>query len=105
MQSGVSPEEEREGIVARLHEAGRCLYEAFVGKLNGEKVLSKSLHRRLQGNYMHYVIWAGDYGVGDGHLDVVLAGSERLRRYTINLLSSICITLQEGEYIHETAIC
>ncbi|KAI0377102.1 hypothetical protein F5Y04DRAFT_265022 [Hypomontagnella monticulosa] len=99
-QSDTSPQEKGEDIVARLYMARRDLYEAAVRHLNSEKVLSKSSYRRLEGSYMHYVIWADDYEVRVGRLDLVLAGSKKLCRFTIRPLDGICATLRNACSMH-----
>ncbi|KAI0138655.1 hypothetical protein F4776DRAFT_663024 [Hypoxylon sp. NC0597] len=99
-QLDISQEKDAHGIIFQLYDASRDLYQAFMRDLRSKKHITKSLHRRLQSGYTQYVVWAGDYEVLNGSLDLRLEKSQRLRRFTIKLLMSICAILMKACSVH-----
>ncbi|OTA79296.1 hypothetical protein M434DRAFT_38354 [Hypoxylon sp. CO27-5] len=92
----VSQEKDTHGIIVQLYNASRDLYQAFIQDLRGMERTEKPLYRRLRSGYTQYVVWASDYGVLDGSLDIRLEKSQRLRRFTATLLISICTILKKA---------
>ncbi|KAI1143645.1 hypothetical protein F5Y05DRAFT_407051 [Hypoxylon sp. FL0543] len=99
-QFDISQEKNMQGIVVQLYNSSRDLYQALIRDLSTKKRVSRPLRRRLENGYIQYVVWADDHGAQDGRLDVRLEISQRLRRFTIRLLMSICILVHKACLAH-----
>ncbi|OTB00147.1 hypothetical protein M426DRAFT_244196 [Hypoxylon sp. CI-4A] len=87
--------EDTRGVLCQMCDAGRTLYQECVQKVN-RKIMPSSLYRRLKNGYTHYLIWANDFGVLEGELDILLEQSRQLRRQVVRLLGNINTILWKG---------
>ncbi|KAI1378392.1 hypothetical protein F4677DRAFT_393928 [Hypoxylon crocopeplum] len=88
------------GIISQLYNATLDLYKALIQSLRSEQVLPKPLYRQIESGYVRYVIWAHDHGADNGELDTLLDTSQRLRKFTVKILISICVILRETYSAH-----
>jgi hypothetical protein len=82
--------------LAHLYIECARLYRLILRHASSQKGISKDIYRGLENGYSSLVLWADDYGVGDGGLDVRLERCQELQRTTLEFLVSIGKTLSES---------
>lgn len=90
---GQGPSSSRTGLASRLTLQIYNLYDRSLELL--QKLLAKPVYQSFARPYAYFKLWSDGYGAATGGLDHTLAGSRRLRRRTIRLLTSICRTLAD----------